>query len=174
LGGNGELTGQICLSSLTEIKIDVINFQNLLLIKCPRLKRFAALKIDDYRQNSTVFESFAQNNPEIEELELFSCTHIFFLDRRPVIDVNDVAKFFTNFPKLRIFKLPRAKFVNTLEIARFIGENFGKLEHFEMALREIEEDEVTNYFKQKLPHYRTEVSYIGILSSCQVITVKKL
>ncbi len=170
-----ELTGQICLNSLTEIKIETINFQNLLQIKCPRLKKFGVLNINDYQQDSTVFVTFPQNNPEIEELEMFGNSATATIpgwNNLPVIDPNDVAKLITNLPKLRIFKLPRAKFLSTMEVARLFGENFQKLEHFQLALRETEESEVTNYFQQKLPHSKTTVNFFHY--PCKVITVEKI
>jgi hypothetical protein len=177
LVGNVEITGQICLSSLTEIKIETISFQNLLLIKCPRLKRFAALKIDDYQRDSTVFESFAQNNPEIEELELLGDYEEPNFDWILVVpgtnaNANDSIQLIKNLPKLRILKMLPVIFVNTLEIVKLIGENFGKLEHFEMALLRLDVVEVIEYFKKKLPDYKITVKFVDFF--CEVIIVEKL
>jgi hypothetical protein len=61
--------------------------------------------------------------------------------------------------------------VSTLEVARFIGENLGNLKHLELALTGTEEDEVTDYFKKKLPHYRTAVKYVDVK---KLITVDKI
>jgi hypothetical protein len=138
------------------------------------LKRFAALKIDDYQRDSTVFESFAQNNPEIEELELlgdYEEPNFNWILVVPVIDANDLVQLIKNLPKLRILKMLPVIFVNTLEIVQLIGENFGKLEHFEMALLRLDVDEVIEYFKKKLPDYKITVKYVDFF--CGVIIVEK-
>jgi hypothetical protein len=163
---NENFTGMF---SLTEIQVDAIFFQTLLLFKFPCLKKFSALTISNYQEDSTVLETFAQNNPEIEELELFGNSARGWMNR-PNLGNQHVAQLIKNLPKLRRFQMPNVNFVDSLEVARFIGENLGNLEYLGLSLMETKDGEVTNYFKEKLPHYRVAVKY----DSGRLITIEKI
>jgi hypothetical protein len=174
---NENFTQATCISSLTEIKIDDITYRDLPLIKCPRLKKFTTKKVWDYQRDSTVFQMFAQNNPEIEELELFRYQAPLLpavpeRDNRQVIDAKDVAHLITNLPKLSIFKMSGAKLSNTLKFAGLVGETFRKLQLFEFGLKKGEASEVNEYFKLKLPLYKTAVKNHD--NYCKVLTVEKI
>jgi hypothetical protein len=174
-GKNENFTGMICLNALTEIEIDDISFEKLTMIKCPRLKKFSAENIRDYEENSLVFETFAQNNPEIEELELFKDSaedEDFEWYYIPDIDAKDVAHLIKNLPKLRIFKMSSVYCLDSMEVAKVIVENFGKLEDLELKFLESEGYEAYNYIKKNLPHCKTSIKNDDIFSI--IISVKKI
>jgi hypothetical protein len=174
ISDSDDFTGMAWIKSLTEIEIDGMDFQKLDMIKCPRLRKFLVKKIWSYQRDSTVFQMFTQNNPAIEDLELCrsSLPKITERDNRQVIVAKDVAHLITNLPKLSIFKMSGAKNSNTMEFARLVGENIKKLTHLELAVREYEESEVTEYFQINLPHYKIAVK--KITPPCKVLTVKKI
>jgi hypothetical protein len=148
---NENVTGRICQNSLTEIVIDEIAFQNLQFFKCPSVKKFSVSRICYYQEVSTALETFAQNNPEIEDLELFKDMY-----NSSKLPTQHVAQLLNNLPKLRIFKLTSVSFVNSLEVARFIGENIGCLENVELAFVETEDCKVKDY-SNRMVLFRTTI-----------------
>jgi hypothetical protein len=109
-----------------------------------------------------IFKSLTQNDSKIEHLELMdNCIQRMFLrlGNRPSIETKYVGHLINKLPMLRILKFHK-NLQNPLEVAHLIGSNFDKLEHFEMTT-DINEDptEVFEYFKQKIPHYKTEVQW---------------
>ncbi len=147
----------ISMNFLTELKIGLISYHNFLLIKCPRLKKLSVNRILHFQRIPSDFETFAQNNPVIEDLELFPRFYSTAdWNQRLAIDTNHVAFLIQNLPKLRVFKMESVVFLNVLQVVKLIGENFDRLEYVGLSVEPLKFDEVFNYFKMELPNLKVQ------------------
>jgi hypothetical protein len=120
------------LNHLRELTLTSLSAQQMLLIKCSQMKKLSIMTVMD-NPSPPISETFAQNNPAIEHMELLVSKSL--IERYMSAGLTRrLSTLIKSFPKLKILKAFCQSLEDTSEIVKAIGENFTELEYLELTV----------------------------------------
>jgi hypothetical protein len=138
------------MNSLKQLREVILNSDNFRMMNCPQLKKFT-IHFGERDKDEPNLDEFIKRHPNIEWLELHTET------QWPSKYYIRALKNFHNLKTLKIYDAFGApeplKYFDGLVAVKFIGNNFGNLEHLELIVHKSIVEEAVQFLRVKFPQY---------------------